>query len=196
MSELARIILDGGVVVFPTDTVYGIGCNPYDDRAVARVFSIKARDAVKALPVLANGLATAERLVSLPEQARKLVSRYWPGPLTVIAPLKDAGISKLVTAGSSKLAVRVPANKCLLSLLDKVTCLVGTSANISGERPSADAPSVTQSGISGFDALLIDSVPAMGTESTIVDFTANGLRVIREGAVSAIELRSHLTDLL
>ena len=117
VASCASVIKVGGVIVYPTDTVYGIGCDPYNDLAVKRIFTIKGRNENKSLPILASNIMDAERIVSLGRIGRLLAERYWPGALTIVAPLIDHRISQGVRAGSSGLAVRVPANNCVLSLL-------------------------------------------------------------------------------
>src|SRR5687767_1602925 len=116
VARCASVVKGGGVVVFPTDTIYGIGCDPYNDSPVERVFAIKGRDEKKPLPVLAYSTKDAEKIVSLGAAGRALAKKYWPGALTIVAPVADRRISRRVTAGGKSLAVRVPANECVLSL--------------------------------------------------------------------------------
>src|SRR5687768_12214837 len=117
VARCASVVKGGGVVVFPTDTIYGIGCDPYNDSAVKRIFTIKGRDEKKPLPVLTYSVQNAERIVSLGRTGRMLAERYWPGALTIVAPIIDRTISPQVMAGSSRFAVRVPAKTCILHLL-------------------------------------------------------------------------------
>ena len=124
-------IKDGGVVIFPTDTVYGIGCNPYDKNAIDRIFKIKKRDKTKQLPILGYSKQILKQIVEFDEIANKITDKFWPGRLTLVLPLKDAKLQKL--SGSTKtIAVRVPNNKCALTLLKECKLIIGTSANISG----------------------------------------------------------------
>jgi len=187
IAKCASIIKDGGIVVFPTDTIYGIGCDPYNDAAVARIFAIKGRDEGKPLPVLAYSVDDVEKIAKLGREGRALAGRFWPGALTLVAPVVDKKISARVTAGSDSVAVRVPDNKCILSLLRECKYIVGTSANISGGRPCKSAAEVTESGLKGFDALLDGGAVEKGVESTIVDVTGKP-RVLREGAIKSSEI--------
>lgn len=189
IEECVRIVKSGGVIVFPTDTVYGIGCDPYNDSAVKRVFSIKGRAEGKSLPVLVSSIDDAESVVSLGPAGKKLAERFWPGALTIVALLKDTKMSPSVTAGKSSLAVRVPANKCTLRLLEKCRYLVGTSANLSGRGAPKDAQSVS---LSGFDAMLVDREPLGGRESTIVDVSRDSIEILRQGALSEDVIRKAL----
>jgi L-threonylcarbamoyladenylate synthase len=183
ISQCVQIIKQGGVAVFPTDTVYGIGCDPYNQSAVNKVFRIKHRKENKPLPVLVSDLVDAGRVVDLGEKGRLLASRYWPGPVTIVAPLLDRSIASTITAGTDSLGVRVPANKCVLTLLQQCRYLVGTSANLAGEDSPKSASDVLESGLQGFDVLLDGGPTGSGKESTIVDVT--NLSVIREGAISS-----------
>jgi L-threonylcarbamoyladenylate synthase len=187
ISVCASIIKNGGVVVFPTDTIYGIGCDPRNDSAVKRVFKIKERDERKPLPVLAYSIQDAEKIVSLGSVGRVLAEKYWPGALTIVAPLVDKTMAPSITTGGSNLAVRVPANRCTLSLLQQCRYLVGTSANTSGGKSSKSAQEVIDLGLDGFDALL-DGGHVGGTESTIVDMTGADPKILREGAIKSGEV--------
>lgn len=169
--------------MFPTDTVYGIGCDPYNQSAVDRIFKIKRRKENKPLPVLVGGVAEACKLVDLGKKARLLADQYWPGPVTIVAPLFDRSIAPKITAGTDRLGVRVPAEKCVLSLLQRCRYLVGTSANRAGEVSPKSASDVLESGLQGFDFLLDGGPVGGGKESTIVD--ATNLSIIREGAISS-----------
>jgi L-threonylcarbamoyladenylate synthase len=187
VARCASVVRGGGVVVFPTDTIYGIGCDPYNNSAVGRIFSIKGRDEKKPLPVLAFSIRDAEKIVLLGDAGRALAEKYWPGALTIVAPIFDQRISRKVTAGGKSLAVRVPANDCILSLLLHCKCLVGTSANPSGSKSLKSAQEVLDSSLDGYDALLDGGPVEKGVESTVVDITGTP-RILREGAVKSKEV--------
>lgn len=188
-EKCASIVKHGGVVVFPTDTIYGIGCDPYNDAAVKRIFRIKGRDEKKPLPVLAYSAQDAEKLIALGRTGMVLAKKYWPGALTIVAPITDNNrISPIVTAGSMNLAARVPANRCVLLLLKHCKYLVGTSANLSGQKSLKSVKEVLGSGLAGFDALLDGGAVEKGVESTIVDVAGATPKVVREGAIKAEEI--------
>jgi L-threonylcarbamoyladenylate synthase len=187
-EKCASIVKQGGVVVFPTDTIYGIGCDPYNDAAVKRIFRIKGRDEKKPLPVLAYSAQDAEKLIALGRTGMALAKKYWPGALTIVAPITDNRISPMVTAGSMNLAARVPANRCVLLLLKHCKYLVGTSANLSGQKSLKSVKEVLGSGLAGFDALLDGGAVEKGVESTIVDVAGATPKVVREGAIKAEEI--------
>ena len=190
VASCALVVTDGGVIVYPTDTIYGIGCDPYNDLAVKRIFMIKARSEKKPLPILTYSMQDAERIVSLGRTGRMLAERYWPGALTIVARIIDHRISPRVMAGSSSLAVRIPANNCALLLLSHCRYLVGTSANLSGDRALKSAQEVLNSGLEGYDALLDGGRVEKGIESTIVSVEGKP-KILREGAIKSKEI-SHL----
>jgi L-threonylcarbamoyladenylate synthase len=187
VARCAELVTNGGVVVFPTDTIYGVGCSPYNDCAVTRIFTIKGRDKKKPLPVLTSSVQNAERIVSLGRTGRILAERFWPGALTIVAPVIDRRISHNVMAGSSSLAVRVPDNKCILLLLGYCRYLVGTSANLSGRSAPKSAQEVFDSGLEGYDALLNGGIVEKGVESTIVNVEGKP-KIVREGAIKSSEV--------
>lgn len=187
VASCALVVNNGGVVVYPTDTIYGIGCDPYNDLAVKRVFAIKGRSEKKPLPILTHSMQDAERIVSLGRIGRMLGERYWPGALTIVAPIIDHRISPKVMAGSSSLAVRIPAHNCVLLLLSHCRYLVGTSANLSGDRALKSAQEVLNSGLEGYDALLDGGTVEKGIESTIVSVEGKP-KILREGAIRSREI--------
>lgn len=191
IAQCAKIVKSGGVVVFPTDTVYGIGCDPYNDSAVKRIFEIKGREEKKPLPVLVGSIADAEEIVILGRAGRALAEKFWPGALTIVAPLRDTKISPNVTAGRNSLAVRVPANRCVLGLLKTCRYLVGTSANRSGRPAPKDAQTVAES-LSGFDVILAGDEPLGGRESTVVDVSGPRPAIVRHGAIADSEIEKVL----
>ena len=134
IERAIEVIEAGGLVVYPTDTVYGLGCDPFNVRAVERVFEVKGR-AGKPLPVLASGLEEAMRIAEFGPPALRLARALWPGPLTLILPKKPA-LPDVVTCGLPSVGVRVPGHSFALELIR--ACggfLIGTSANKSG-RPA------------------------------------------------------------
>ncbi len=187
VARCASVVKNGGIIVFPTDTIYGIGCDPYNDKAVTRIFAIKGRDEKKALPVLAYSIEDVEKIVLLGDSGRALAKKFWPGALTIVAPVADRNISPALTAGSNGLAVRVPANRCTLSLLSHCRYIVGTSANRSGERSLRSAQEVLESALDGYDALLDGGPAEKGIESTVVDITGKP-KILREGAIKSDEV--------
>ncbi len=201
MHDVGRTVRAGGVVVFPTDTVYGIGCSPYHGEAVRRIYEIKRRDPGKPLPILAGSAAELEGIASFGKIARRVAARFWPGRVTLVVGLRDAGVAESLGAGGGggkgtlgSVAVRVPDGGCVGSILQECGMLVGTSANVSGTGPFVD-PDECIRNISGYDVFVDGGViRGDGAESTIVDVTAadgeegGDVRILREGAVSGREV--------
>src|SRR6056297_2636340 len=162
-ERAARILRDGGLVAFPTETVYGLGGDARNDLAVARIFEAKGRPRFNPLIVHVDGVDTARSLVDWPDEAVILAMAFWPGPLTLVLPLKPGhGLSPLVTADLPTLAVRLPAHPVAQRLL------AAPSANPSGRISPTTAAHVAQ-GLSGRIAAILDGGPcAVGVESTIV----------------------------
>jgi len=131
IEKASQIISQGGIVIFPTDTVYGIGCDPYNKASIEKIYKIKSRDITKSVPVLTYSIETAERIVQFDQLAKKIVKKFWPGPLTIILKVTDKKIKESLNL-ENKIAIRVPDHKCTLELLKKCNFLVVTSANISG----------------------------------------------------------------
>ena len=131
INEIAKIVDNGGIIAYPTDTVYGLGCNPYIPDSVTKIFEIKLRTN-KPLPLLCSSIEFASKIASFDSISLKLAEEFWPGPLTILVPITDDSL-KTLTCGSNFIGLRVPDNVVTLSLLSKCDgYLVGTSANISG----------------------------------------------------------------
>ncbi len=178
-ERATRTIRDGGVVAFPTDTVYGVGCDPYNREAVLRIYDIKGRDHSKPLPVLVSSMDVAAGIARMGPGASELAARYWPGPLTMILEVTDAALAASMGLAGS-IGVRVPGGGCVSMLLDICGMVVGTSANVSGEPSPVRADDVHI----GCDVLLDGGATPGGTESTIVDArTDGGMSVVRRGAL-------------
>ncbi len=186
--KCASIVKTGGVIVYPTDTVYGIGCNPYLEEAVERIFEIKGRNKTNPFPILASNLQDIEKIALLGKIGKQLANILLPCALTIISTLIDTRISTKVTAGKTTVGVRVPDNKCAVALLKHCKYLVGTSANKSGENPSNSISEVILSSLRGFDAILDGGNIRQGSASTILDLSGRVPKIIREGAISSEEI--------
>ncbi len=180
----ARIIKKGGLVVFPTETVYGLGCNALDKKAVTKIFQVKKRDQGKPLPILIGQKKDLILLVkTIPPLAQKLMKRYWPGPLTLVFH-KSKLISALVTGGEKKVAVRLPDSRLVRALVRRAGVpLIGTSANLSGQGSISSVEKVIKQFRNKVD-LIIDSGELKKSKvSTVVDVTGKELLVLRRGKV-------------
>ena len=181
IKKTSQIIEKGGIVVFPTDTVYGIGCNPYNENAVKKIYKIKSRTELKSLPVLAYSLDVVKEIALIDEFTEKIIEKYWPGPLTLILELTDQKLKKSLNLGN-KIAVRIPDSKCTLKLLEKCRLLVGTSANISGNS-SYTNPDECIKNIKNYDMFLNGGIITSKGESTIIEIENKEIKIIREGTL-------------
>ncbi len=175
----SRYIKEGKLVVYPTDTLYGLGANALSVEAVKKVFEVKKRPLSKPLPIAVCDLKMLRRYVYLNDLAEVLVRNFLPGALTIILKKKDV-IPDIVTSGLDRVAVRIPANDICLEIIKKADLpITTTSANISGETPPVDAKEVRVRADLIIDAgKLGERVP-----STIVDVSAGDIRLVREGKI-------------
>ncbi len=186
IEKASQIIKQGGIAVFPTDTVYGIGCNPYNEDSVKKIYEIKSRDISKPFPVLAYSMEIAERIAFFDEFTRGIVERFWPGGLTLILKLTDKNLKRSLNV-TEKIAIRVPNHKCTLELLKECNMLVGTSANISGQSSFTD-PDECFNNIVKFDIFVDGGIIESKTESTIIEIKDKDIRIIRKGTLSYEEI--------
>ena len=181
IRKSVEIIENGGVIIFPTDTVYGIGCNPYDANAVKKIYEIKSREKIKSLPVLASSIQIVKQISIIDEFTENIIKKYWPGPLTLILKLKDKNLKKSLNL-EDKIAVRIPNSECTLKLLNKCNLLVGTSANVSGDSSFTD-PQECMKNVKNYDIFVDGGTITSKGESTIIEIENEKIRIIREGAL-------------
>jgi len=173
-------------VAFPTETVYGLGANLLDKKAIARLYKVKERPGGKPFTVHIAGPGQIKALgCALDGLAKKLADKFWPGPLTMVLKAKKGG----------SVGFRMPANKVAIELIKAAGVpVVAPSANLSGNNPPTSAGEVLRD-LDGKIDVLIDSGPTdVGVESTVVDFTAGGFRVLREGALKREEIEKMLRN--
>lgn len=185
IAEAARLIAAGQPVAMPTETVYGLAADATNGKAVARIYAAKGRPSFNPLIVHVAELEQAERIGEFDQAARALAQRHWPGPLTLVVPLREnSGIASLVTAGLSTIAIRVPAHPAMQALLRATgKPLAAPSANASGRISPTRAEHVAAS-LGDRTPLIIDGGPcAEGIESTIVAMTRGTPRLLRRGPI-------------
>jgi len=186
LTEAARILQAGGLVAFPTETVYGLGGDARSDTAVARIFEAKGRPRFNPLIAHVRDLEAARRIAVFDDRAERLAAAFWPGPLTLVLPLRpEAGLSPLVTAGLDSVAVRVPAHPVAQGLLAAFGGPVAApSANPSG-RVSPTRAAHVLAGLSGrVDAVVDGGACDVGVESTILGLVGEA-RLLRPGGIPA-----------
>ena len=191
-KEIDRIITsykDGDIIAFPTDTVYGIGCDPFNKYSIAKIYELKKRDGGKRFPILGASKRELEKIVEFNSDAVKIAINFWPGQVTLLLPIRKEIADKIENNG--KLAVRVPGNECVLSILKHCKLIVGTSANISGERSILDSDELKKK-LPGVDVLVDGGKIVSEGSSTIIDFVNGKLEMIREGSISKGEIEKVL----
>jgi L-threonylcarbamoyladenylate synthase len=184
-----EILKKGGIVAFPTDTVYGLGGDVFNMAAIERIYEVKRRSRNLPLPVLLADIGQLEDIVaSVSETARCLMSHFWPGGLTLVLPKKDT-LPDIITAGSSKVAVRIPDHAIPLSLIRGLGApIIGTSANIS-DKPSPVTAEEVEQQLGGRVDLIIDMGKCPGRlESTVVDVTGKVPVILRRGVIPEDEI--------
>lgn len=194
IARAAALLAEGRLVSFPTETVYGLGADARQGRAVAAIYEAKGRPRFNPLIVHVPSVEAAAALIDLPEAGRRLAAAFWPGPLTLVAPRRpDAGVADLVTAGLPTLAVRVPAHPPALALLRAFGGPVaGPSANPSGQVSPTRAAHVLD-GLGDRIAAVLDGGPCpVGVESTIIGLAGEVPALLRPGGLPAEEIEAAL----
>ena len=191
----AAIIRRGGLVVFPTETVYGLGADARNPRAVARIFAAKQRPRFDPLIVHIHDCGQLEQIAEpLPDDARKLIEKFWPGPLTVVVAKKEI-IPDIVTSGLPSVAVRMPDNRIALSLIESAqTPVAAPSANKFGHISPTCAAHVREQFGEEIDVILDDGPCTVGVESTIIGFIADPPVMLRPGGIPLEDIRRVIGD--
>ena len=189
IRKVARVLKKDGVIGYPTETVYGIGSNVFSSAAVKRIYSLKHRDHGKALIIIAADIIQIGDLVEdIPEAAERLMENFWPGPLTLVfraaKELKGEAFHP-----SRTIAIRIPDCPICHALLKSTGFpLISTSANHSGEPPATNAEQVNALFGDQLDLIIDGSESSSATPSTVVDVTRLPVRLLREGAISKLEI--------
>jgi len=194
IRKASKVVKNGGLVVYPTDTVYGLGCNPFSARAVKRVFKVKGERKEKPLPILASDIKFIEKIAHINNRARKIAERHWPGPLTLVVPKKPA-LPNALTCGLASVGVRIPNHKVavqLISLCDGL--LVGTSANKTGEKPPKTAREANKQVGKEVDIVLDGGPTTLRQESSVIDLTSKKPKMQREGPIKLTDVLNALQD--
>jgi L-threonylcarbamoyladenylate synthase len=181
IARAAKKVRTGGLIVYPTDTVYGLGCDPLNHAAVRRLFEAKGRES-KPVPVLCASAEKAAGMVELSGRALELAQKHWPGALTIVAPLRRS-VPPQLSQGKPFLGVRVPNHPECLQLIS--ACggwLAGTSANLSG-RPSSRSAAEAYDQIGNAVDIILDGGRLGGTESTVVRVVGNEVTILRTGPI-------------
>ena len=195
INKAAEIIKSGGLVAFPTETVYGLGANAFNSDAVKKIFAAKKRPADNPLIVHVLSLKQAEKCAYLNKNAKKLIDKFWPGPLTIVLR-KKAIVPREVTASLNNIAIRMPRNKIALELIEKSNCpIAAPSANLAG-KPSSTCFKHVQDDLSGrINAIIKSEDCEIGIESTVINLTSKQPILLRPGKITLEQLRKILPNL-
>ncbi len=185
LKKAATIVRKGGIVIFPTDTVYGIGCQVENLKSIKSIYRLKKRDNSKHLPVL---IATQGQLqdlkVVITRETKKLIAKFWPGPLTLV----------LSTVQGKAIGVRMPEHKTALALLKKTGPMATTSVNISGQESAKAVENIPLSIVQAVDLILDSGKCPLSVESTVVDMTGRQVKILRAGCISRQEIAKAIKD--
>lgn len=196
IAQAAERLRGGGLVALPTETVYGLGADATNDRAVASIFEAKGRPTFNPVIVHVSNRAQAEQIVNFNVKARLLAELFWPGPLTMILPRRvDCNISLLCSAGLPTLAVRCPSHPVARQLIDALgRPIAAPSANASGSLSPTTPQHVAQSLGDKAGMILAGGKAQVGLESTVIDLSGDVPTLLRPGGVTLDELQMHLGD--
>jgi len=199
IQRAAEVIINGGILIFPTDTVYGLGCSAFHEAGLERIFAMKERPTGKPLPALVSGPDQLPDLIGLnlicgqvSPLAQEIIREFWPGALTLIFPASDR-IPNLITGGTKTIGVRMPKCQLLLDLIGLTKLpLVATSVNISGMPALQEMNHLTTEWAPKVDLILDGGISQGGIASTVLDLTTHPPKLLREGAISVQRLQRYL----
>jgi L-threonylcarbamoyladenylate synthase len=193
IKEVSKVLRRGGLVAFPTETVYGLGADALNEKAVKKIFSAKGRPQDNPLIVHVSDMEEVKSLVKeIPKNAELLMDIFWPGPLTIILK-KSRKVPDCVSAGLDSVAIRMPSNKIALELIKQArTPIAAPSANSSGKPSPTLAEHVIKDLNGKIDAIIDGGEVEVGLESSVIDLTANPPRLLRPGKISLEELKKVL----
>ena len=179
----AQVVRNGGLVIYPTETVYGLGCDPFNAKAVKHLLSVKA-DRSRPLPVLAASIADVENVAFVSQNGKRLAAKFWPGSLTFVF-FKKPTFPDFVTFGWDSVGLRIPDHDVALRLIRlSGGLLVGSSANRTGEEPPRNVHQISNELKEIVDVVLDGGSAVQGIPSTVADLTSNKPRILRQGPIS------------
>lgn len=192
LHKAAQIIREGGIIAFPTETVYGLGANALNPHAVRKIFGAKGRPPDNPLIVHVSGLQQVKQLVeALPQEAQILAEKFWPGPLTMVLK-KSTVVPEITTANLTSVAVRVPGEPLALKLIELAGPIAAPSANLSGRPSPTSAQHVIEDMAGRIDGIIDGGECTIGVESTVVNLLSNPPALLRPGGVTLEELQEVL----
>lgn len=192
IKEAAETLKKGGLVIYPTDTLYGLGCNALDEDAIKRVFDAKGRSKSKALSIAVSDIEMMKEYAEIPKAAEKVAEAFLPGPLTIV--LKKKNLPDALTGGLPEVGIRIPESDITRRLIELLGApITATSANISGKAPPASADEAT-SQITEANIVLDGGKLGEGVPSTVIDLSEKP-KILREGAIKRAELEAVIGEI-
>jgi L-threonylcarbamoyladenylate synthase len=191
---IAEALKNGAVIIYPTDTIYGIGGNALQSSVVLRIFEVKKRPLELPVPVVVNSILMANDLAHVTDDAKKLMKAFWPGPLTIILKRKSI-VPDEVTGGSSKVGIRIPNHLIPIKLMELTKFpLVATSANLHGQPGPIQIDEQLKKLGGNIDLIINTEETLRGVPSTVLDLTTKPLKLLRQGQISRNEIESVMTN--
>lgn len=193
LSRAAKILAEGGVIAYPTETFYGLGADATNEKAIRKIYAVKGRNFSSPISVIIEQTENLTSLVSeVPACAFELMQSFWPGPLTIVFKA-SAGVSSLLTAGTGKIGVRISSHAGARLIAQKLGHpLTATSANLSGAPECSTATAVANQIGNQIEAIVDLGKTAGGKGSTIIDVTVNPPQILREGVISSLLIGKYL----
>ena len=183
LENVIKVIVDGGVVIFPTDTVYGVAANSLDETAIKKLFDLKERNDNKPICVLTSSVDKIKKIAYVRDEEQKIIDKYMPGALTIILDKKEI-VSDVLTSGLKTVGVRIPNNEIALRILDKLEYpLATTSANISGMEAAVKKEDLIKEFEGKVDIIIDGGITDLKVSSTIVKIKNNEIKVLRQGTI-------------
>lgn len=191
---IAEALKNDAVMIYPTDTIYGIGGNALQSSVVLRIFEVKKRPLELPVPVAVNSILMANDLAHVTYDAKKLMKVFWPGPLTIVLKRKSI-VPDEVTGGSDKVGIRIPNHPIPIKLMELTKFpLVATSANLHGQTSPIQIDELVKNFAENVDVLINTEETLGGVPSTVLDLTSKPLKVLRKGPISWNEIESAITN--
>lgn len=191
IKEVVEILEKNGIIVLPTDTVYGIMTSVFNQSGQKQIYKLKNRNDRKPLIMLSDKISTLEQFVIFPKKISKIVKDFWPGQLTLILPTTELG--KLLTGGRDNLGVRIPNCKILLDIMSEYNVpLMSTSANVSGKKSAVSADIAAEYFSNKINAIVDDGICKFSFESTVIDMVKFPYVVIRKGCLDCNKLLEYI----
>ena len=186
IKKAAEVLKQGGIVIFPTDTAFGIGCRMDNEDSVKRLFSLRKRPQDQATPVLFSSIEMMkDYLLDIPKEVKEeLMDKYWPGAITIILPCKTDKVFNLIRGSSSNLGVRIPDDDNLISIIEKLGVgILGPSANFHGAKTPYNFKDLDPE-LVNFADFVVEGECKLKKPSTVIDCSVKPLQIIREGAIN------------